>query len=132
MHAADRRHPRVALSEKTDSSSVKILQSPLTTDTFFGFFMATDAVHVGFLLWPNLTQLDMTGPAQVLSRMRGARLHFVWKSLDPVPSDCGLALSPTTTLADCPQLHILVVPGGTPVVPVMRDQEVIIYFQEEK
>ncbi len=24
--------------------------------------------RIGFLLWPELTQLDMTGPAQVLSR----------------------------------------------------------------
>jgi hypothetical protein len=31
--------------------------------------------RVGFLLWPGLTQLDMTGPAQVLSRMPGAEMR---------------------------------------------------------
>ena len=85
--------------------------------------------HIGFLLWPNLTQLDMTGPAQVLSRMPGAQLHFVWKSLDPVMSDCGLALVPTTTLADCPPLDMLCVPGGAPVAPVMRDAEVLDWLR---
>lgn len=84
-----------------------------------------DHFDIGFLLWPGLTQLDMTGPAQVLSRMPGARLHFAWKSLEPVPSDCGLALMPTVTLADCPPLHMLCVPGGAPVAPVMRDAEVL-------
>lgn len=86
---------------------------------------------IGFLLWDGLTQLDMTGPAQVLSRMPGARLHFVWKSLDPVMSDCGLALVPTVTLADCPQLDMLCVPGGSPVAPVMRDAEVLDWLRRQ-
>ena len=87
--------------------------------------------HIGFLLWPGLTQLDMTGPAQVLSRMPGAQLHFVWKTLDPIMSDCGLALVPTVTLADCPPLDMLCVPGGVPVAPVMRDAEVIGWLQAQ-
>jgi len=87
--------------------------------------------HVGFLLWPGLTQLDMTGPAQVLSRMPGAVLHFVWKSLEPVPSDCGLSLLPTATLENCPQLQLLCVPGGAPVVPVMRDARVLAWLQQQ-
>jgi cyclohexyl-isocyanide hydratase len=87
--------------------------------------------RIGFLLWPGLTQLDMTGPAQVLSRMPGAELHFVWKSLDPVLSDCGLALMPTVTLADCPQLDLLCVPGGAPVVPIMRDAEVLDWLRRQ-
>jgi cyclohexyl-isocyanide hydratase len=87
--------------------------------------------HVGFLLWPGLTQLDMTGPAQVLSRMPGARLHFAWKTLEPVVSDCGLPLLPTTTLLDCPPLDLLCVPGGAPVAPVMRDREVLEWLRRQ-
>lgn len=90
-----------------------------------------EAYHVGFLLWPGLTQLDMTGPAQVLSRMPGAQLHFVWKSRDPVPSDCGLSMLPTATLADCPQLDMLCVPGGSPVAPVMRDPLVLDWLRSQ-
>ncbi|KAB7645472.1 DJ-1/PfpI family protein [Polymorphobacter fuscus] len=87
--------------------------------------------HIGFLLWPDLTQLDMTGPAQVLSRMPGARLHYVWKSRDPVMSDCGLALVPTTTFADCPPLDILCIPGGVGIAPVMRDAEVLAWLRRQ-
>jgi cyclohexyl-isocyanide hydratase len=87
--------------------------------------------HVGFLLWPGLTQLDMTGPAQVLSRMPGAVLHFAWKTLAPVPSDCGLSLVPTVALDDCPPLDMLCVPGGAPVAPVMRDPEVLAWLRRQ-
>jgi cyclohexyl-isocyanide hydratase len=89
----------------------------------------TKAYHIGFLLWDGLTQLDMTGPAQVLSRMPGAKLHYVWKSLDPVMSDCGLALVPTQTLETCPPLDMICVPGGAPVTPVMRDREVLDWLR---
>lgn len=87
--------------------------------------------RIGFLLWPGLTQLDLTGPAQVLSRMPGAELHFVWKTLDPVPSDCGLSLLPTGTLDDCPPLRMLCVPGGAPVAPVMRDEAVLGWLRAQ-
>ncbi|MBC7522033.1 MAG: DJ-1/PfpI family protein [Sandarakinorhabdus sp.] len=87
--------------------------------------------HIGFLLWDGLTQLDMTGPAQVLSRMPGAQLHFVWHSLDPVMSDCGLALVPTNSFADCPRLDLLCVPGGVGVAPVMRDAVVLEWLRSQ-
>ena len=67
----------------------------------------SEAFHIGFLLWPGLTQLDMTGPAQVLSRLPGAVLHYAWKRIEPIHSDCGLPLLPTVTLADCPRLDML-------------------------
>lgn len=85
--------------------------------------------HIGFLLWDGLTQLDMTGTAQVLSRMPGAQLHYVWKTLDPVMSDCGLALLPTHTLESCPPLDMICVPGGAPVAPVMRDAAVLNWLR---
>ena len=56
-------------------------------------------MRVAFLLYDQLTQLDMTGPAQVLSRMPGASVDYVAKTMDPVMSDCRLALMPTLTLA---------------------------------
>lgn len=87
--------------------------------------------RVGFLLWPGLTQLDMTGPAQVLSRIPGAEMHYAWKVIEPIPSDCGLPLMPTVTLADCPQLDLLCVPGGAPVAPVMRDEEVLAWLRRQ-
>lgn len=91
----------------------------------------TTARQIGFLLYPNLTQLDMTGPAQVLGRMPGAKLHFVWKRMEPVSDDMGLAFAPTSTLADAPQLDILCVPGGYGCAAMMEDAEVLDWLRAQ-
>ena len=85
--------------------------------------------RIGFLLYPNLTQLDMTGPAQVLSRMPDTEVVFVWKTLVPVMSDCGLALVPTHSLADCPPLDMICVPGGYGCTAVMEDAEILDWLR---
>lgn len=35
-----------------------------------------EPMHIGFLLFPMVTQLDLTGPAQVLSRVPNAKVHL--------------------------------------------------------
>ena len=80
---------------------------------------------VGFVIFPDLTQLDFTGPQQVLSRLPDSAMHIVAKTLDPVPSDSGLSLMPTHTLADCPPLDLICVPGGFSVIQAMADRDLI-------
>lgn len=89
------------------------------------------AFEIGFLLYPDLTQLDLTGPAQALSRMSGARVHFVAASLAAVPSDCGLALVPTATFADCPQLDLICVPGGYGCTAAMADAATLDWLRAQ-
>lgn len=87
--------------------------------------------NVGFVIFPNLTQLDFTGPLQVLARLPGGKTHIAAKTRDPVPSDCGLGLMPTTTFADCPQLDLICVPGGGGVVDAMRDPETVDFVRRQ-
>ena len=68
--------------------------------------------NVGFVIFPDLTQLDFTGPQQVLARLPQSAMHIVAKSIAPVPSDSGLGLVPTHTFQTCPQLDLICVPGG--------------------
>ena len=42
--------------------------------------------NVGFVIFPDLTQLDFTGPQQVLARLPQSAMHIVAKSIAPVPS----------------------------------------------
>ncbi len=77
-------------------------------------------MHIAFLLFPNVTQLDLTGPAQFLSRLPDAKVDLVWGSLDPVPTDSGFAIVPTATFADVPQADLLCVPGGIGVSTVIN------------
>jgi cyclohexyl-isocyanide hydratase len=90
-----------------------------------------EPVQIGILLYPNVTQLDATGPAQVLCRVPGARLHMIWKTRDPVPTDAGFSIVPTTTFADCPQLDVICVPGGGGQVALMGDPETLDFLRKQ-
>lgn len=86
-------------------------------------------MNIGFVLFPNVTQLDFTGPLQVLHRMPGATTHILAKSLAPVPSDCGLGLVPTGTFQDSPPLDMICVPGGFGVSQAMADAETVAFVR---
>ena len=88
-------------------------------------------LHIGILLFPNVTQLDATGPAQVLCRVPGATLHMIWKTRDPVMTDAGFAIVPTTTFADCPPLDVICVPGGGGQVALMSDDETLDFLRKQ-
>jgi cyclohexyl-isocyanide hydratase len=87
--------------------------------------------NIGFVIFPNLTQLDFTGPLEVLHRLPETKIHIVAKSLDPVPSDCGLSLLPTTTFKDCCQLDLICIPGGGGVVGIMTDRETVDFVLKQ-
>lgn len=78
-------------------------------------------LRIAFLLFPNVTQLDLTGPAQVLSRLGDARLDLVAATLDPVTTDGGFAILPTATFDRVPAVDILCVPGGLGVNGAIAD-----------
>src|SRR4029453_1726405 len=82
--------------------------------------------NIGFVIFPDLPQLDFTGPLQVLSRLPQSATHIVAKSAAPVPSDCGLGLVPTHTFANCPSLDLICLPGGSEgVAGIINDRETI-------
>ena len=88
--------------------------------------------NIGFVIFPDLTQLDFTGPLQVLSRLPQSATHIVAKSAAPVPSDCGLDLMPTHTFANCPPLDLICVPGGSEgVAGIINDRETIDFVRQK-
>jgi cyclohexyl-isocyanide hydratase len=88
--------------------------------------------NVGFVVFPELTQLDFTGPQQVLARLPQSAMHIIAKSAAPVPSDSGLSLVPTHTFANCPRLDLICIPGGAAgVVRAMGDRETIEFVQRQ-
>jgi cyclohexyl-isocyanide hydratase len=88
-------------------------------------------LNIGFVIFPRLTQLDFTGPLQVLARLPGATAHIIAKSEAPVPSDCGPSLVPTTTFAACPSLDVICVPGGFGVVEAIGDRETVGFVRRQ-
>ena len=88
-------------------------------------------MQVGFVIFPNLTQLDFTGPLQVLSWLPRASVHIAARGRDPVPSDAALALVPTTTFRDSPPLDLLCVPGGFGVDQAIEDEETMAFVRRQ-
>ncbi len=88
-------------------------------------------MNIGFILFPNLTQLDFTGPLQVLSRLPGARVHLVAGAMAPVATDTALTLNPTCVYSDCPPLDVLVVPGGFGVDDAINDAALMDFVRAQ-
>jgi cyclohexyl-isocyanide hydratase len=78
-------------------------------------------LSIAFLLFPGVTQLDLTGPAQFLSHLGNTKLDLVWSTLDPVMTDAGFAIVPTATFDEIAHADILCIPGGMGVTDVMGD-----------
>jgi cyclohexyl-isocyanide hydratase len=87
-------------------------------------------LHIAFLLYPNVTQLDLTGPAQVLSRLGNAKLDLVASTREPVPTDGQFALTPTATFDEVTRTDILCVPGGFGMVAAMEDEATLAWLRQ--
>jgi cyclohexyl-isocyanide hydratase len=91
----------------------------------------SESLEIGLLLFPKLTQLDLTGPLQVFASLPRAKVHLIWKRIEPVPSDSVLVLTPTVTFADCPQLDVICVPGGSGTDDLVNDQETLDFLRAQ-
>ena len=91
--------------------------------------MSHSLYRIAFLIYPGMTQLDFTGPAQVLHRMPGAEVAYVWKTLEPVVSDCDIAIVPTETLDGDRRFDMICVPGGFACTDMMADEEVLRWLR---
>lgn len=68
---------------------------------------------IAFVIYPDLTVLDLIGPLEVLSGLRAPfRAVTVAETLDPVLADSPIRLAPAATFADVPHPDVIVVPGG--------------------
>ena len=86
---------------------------------------------MALLVHPNMVMQDLIGPLTVFNMMR-AEIHLVWKTLQPVSSEVGIPVTPSTTFADCPRdLDVLFSPGGLAgTIALMDDPEVLSFFAD--
>lgn len=93
------------------------------------FMRDSASTSIGLLLFPALTQLDLTGPFEVFARAPDTKVHLIWKNLELVVSDRGMAIQPTTTFDACPALDIICIPGGPGQINLMEDEEVLSFIR---
>ncbi len=87
--------------------------------------------RIGMLIFPRLTQLDMTGPYEVLARLPNTTVDLVAKTLAPVTTDRGMQIVPTVTFADCPPLDVVMVPGGPGQLDLMEDEDALAFLRKQ-
>lgn len=88
-------------------------------------------MQVNVIIVPDMVQLDITGPYEVLSRVPGWTLDLVAASMDPVRTDRGLTILPTQTRDTAKPSEILVIPGGTGIDTAMLDEAWLAYARRE-
>ncbi len=88
-------------------------------------------MKIGFLIFQNVTQLDFTAPFEVFARMPDSEVLLISKDMNPVKSDKGLAVLPTHTFENCPQLDLICVPGGGGVNQVIEDNISMNFLQQQ-
>ena len=88
-------------------------------------------MQFGLLVFPNVQQLDLTGPYEVFASWPQARVRLVAKTLEPVTSSTGLVLKPDASFDDCPQLDVLCLPGGGGVNALMADEATIAFVRQQ-
>ena len=87
--------------------------------------------RIGMLLFPQLTQLDLTGPYEVLARLPNSKVDLVARSLDPVTTDRGMQIVPTMTYDDVPAARCVMVPGGPGQQQLMEDETALRFLRRQ-
>ena len=87
--------------------------------------------HIGMLIFPRLTQLDMTGPYEVLARLPNTVVDLVARSLEPVTTDRGMQIVPTVTYETCQPLDVVMVPGGPGQQDLMEDEAALDFLRRQ-
>lgn len=87
-------------------------------------------IRVAFLLFPGVTQLDLTGPAQVFAHLGNVAIDLVARDMALVPTDAGFALPPTASFATAARPDILCVPGGMGTSDAIEDDATMAWVRQ--
>jgi cyclohexyl-isocyanide hydratase len=94
-------------------------------------YSGNEHINIGAIIFPNMDQMDFTGPFEVLVRIPNSNFHVLWKTKESVRDAHGLILTPSTSFSESPNLDLLVVPGGHGQESLMNDEEVLHFIREQ-
>ena len=92
--------------------------------------------NVGILLFNNVELLDFAGPFEVFSvasELNNFELFNVFavaKNPEPIETINGLSVNPKFEFSNCPQVDILLIPGGFGTRKVMIDNESLKWIEK--
>jgi cyclohexyl-isocyanide hydratase len=59
------------------------------------------------------------------------KIHLLWKCKDPIMTDAGFSINPTTSFAECPQLTVVATGGSGTIGDMLIDQEVLAFMNHQ-
>lgn len=92
--------------------------------------------NVGILIFDNVELLDFAGPFEVFSvasELNNFELFNVFtvsKNLEPIETINGLSVNPKYDFNSCPNIDILIIPGGFGAREVMKDYETLKWIEK--
>jgi cyclohexyl-isocyanide hydratase len=89
----------------------------------------TKTLEIVFALFPGLTQLDFTGPFEVLQRLPGARVRVASREGGSLTADSGLCFAGLERLADIASADVICVPGGHGLTQALGDSELLAHVR---
>jgi cyclohexyl-isocyanide hydratase len=81
------------------------------------------------LLLPGMTQLDLTGPWEVLSRVPDWKIDLIAETMEPVAADKGFTIMPDVTFENAKAYDILAVPGGPGIDVALSNTKVVDFVR---
>lgn len=86
-------------------------------------------LSIGMILFDDLTQLDLTGPYEILARMPNAHVTLIATTLAPVRTEFGLTIIPDATFANAAPIDVICVPGGWGVNAQMTNEALLDFLR---
>ena len=88
-------------------------------------------MNIGMLIFPDMTQLDFTGPYEIFAQLPDCKVSVIAKSLDPVAAKGGLRFLPDATLDTALSLDLVFVPGGPGTGALLEDRETLEFLRRQ-
>lgn len=85
----------------------------------------------GLLLFPGLTQLDLTGPYEVLANLPGWKVEIVAKQAGPVRTAKGMVIHADQGFDTAPQYDLIAIPGGPGTDDAVTDEETVEFVRRQ-
>ena len=87
--------------------------------------------RIGILIFPDIMQLDMSGPHEVFTKLPNTEVLLIWKTLDPIVAGGGMRILPDVTYETCPDLDLICIPGGAGMNLLLNDPETLDFIREK-
>lgn len=117
-------HRSDAGSQPRGEERARSIRGPLVSEN-------SSLLQFGLLVFPNVQQLDLTGPYEVFASWPRARVRLIAKTLEPLTASTGLVLRPDASFEDAPQLDVLCVPGGLGINALMQDEATLDFVRRQ-